>query len=159
MKHLTLLPLLLLAGGIYPSVDNSKPDVDELKAVRFLNVSFEEPSSDLKSVVAPLQGVISDEEDALKAASFFLEFAGVLARDKDVIPSTGVLREGFILAEKLMLQRTKMVGKYPGFGEIKDKVLEEAIGLENVPLDSEKRAKAVAVFKAMAWAVGGNNGG
>ena len=46
-----------------------------------------------------------------------------------------------------------------GFGEIKDKVLEEAIGLENVPLDSEKRAKAVAVFKAMAWAVGGNNGG
>ena len=159
MKHLTLLLLLLLGGCIYPSVDNAKPDVDELKAVRFLNVSFEEPSSALKRTVAPLQGVISDDEDALKAANFFLEFAGVLERDKDVIPSTGVIREGFILAEKLMLQRTKMIGKYPGFGAAKDKVLEETIGLENVELDDEKRAKAVAAFKAIAWAIGGNNGG
>ena len=159
MKHLTLLLLLLLSGCIYPSIDNTTPGVDELKAVRFLNVSFEEPSAALKSSVAPLRGIISDDEDALRAASFFLEFAGVVERDTGVIPSTGVLREGFILAEKLMLQRTKMVGKYPGFGSAKDKVLEETIGLENVPLDADKRAKVVAAFKAVAWAIGGNNGG
>ena len=52
-----------------------------------------------------------------------------------------------------------MVGKYPGFGSAKDKVLEETIGLENVPLDADKRAKVVAAFKAVAWAIGGNNGG
>ena len=87
-----------------------------------------------------------------------MEFADVIYRDRDVITTTEMIREGFIRAEKLMLQRTAMVGKYPGLGAAKDNVLKEAIGLENVTLDDDKRRKAVETFKAIAWAIGGNDG-
>jgi len=120
-------------------------------------VVIDVPSEELKALVSSLRGVIVDRKDAIKTSHFFLAFADVVARDKEVITSTAILREGFIRAEKLMLQETELVGKYPGFGLKKDAIIIEAIGLDNVELDAEKRAKAVAVLRAIAWMVGGDD--
>ena len=116
------------------------------------------PSVALQQKVAPLKGVISAPEDAVLAASFFEAFADVIERDDSIITTTGTLREGYIRAETLMLQKTDMVGRYPGFGAKKDAVLEEVLGLDNVALTPEKRQEAVDVFKAIAWVIGGSNG-
>ena len=157
MRYSFLLVLLLLSGCIYPPMDSLKPDPD-IKVVPNVTIDFELPPPELKDLVTPLRGIVTDKKDALKVANFFLEFADVIKRDEDVITTTAMIREGFIRAEKLMLQRTSMVGKYPGFGAAKDNVIKETIGLENVELDDDKRKKAVDAFKAIAWAVGGNDG-
>jgi len=151
--------MLLSSGCIYPVPGTVSSDPDPQPAVvPDTEVVLDEPSEELKELVLPIRGVITDKKDAIKTANFFLAFADVVSRDKDVITSTSTLREGFVRAEKLMLQGTEMVGKYPGFGLKKDAILAEAIGLDKVELDDEKRARAVAVLRAIAWAVGGDNG-
>jgi len=157
MRYSFLLVLLLLSGCIYPTVGNLGPNPN-IKVVPNIRIDFETPPPDLKLLVTPLRGIITDKKDALKAANFFLEFADVIHRDRDVITTTAMIREGFIRAEKLMLQRTEMVGKYPGFGAAKDNIIKETIGLESVELDADKRQKAVEAFKAIAWAIGGDDG-
>lgn len=148
--------MLLMSGCIYPvpSGISTGPD-PQPQVIPDSVVVFDVPSEELKALVLPLRGVIVDRKDAIKTSYFFLAFADVVARDKDVITSTAILREGFMRAEKLMLQETKLVGKYPGFGLKKDSIIAEAIGLDNVDLNVEKRAKAVAVLRAIAWVVGG----
>ena len=157
MRYSFLLVLLLLSGCIYPTMGSLKPDSD-IEVVPNIAIDFELPPPELKVLVTPLRGIVTDKKDALKVANFFLEFADVIERDRDVITTTAMIREGFIRAEKLMLQRTAMVGKYPGFGAAKDNVIKEYIGLEIVELDDDKRKKAVDAFKAIAWAIGGNDG-
>ena len=157
MRYPFLLVLLLLSGCIYPTIDSLNPN-PSIKVIPNVSIDFKPPPPELKTLVTPLRGIITDKKDALKAANFFLEFADVIDRDKDVITTTAMIREGFVRAEKLMLQRTAMVGKYPGLGAAKDNVLKETIGLESVTLDDEKRKKAVDSFKAIAWAIGGDDG-
>jgi len=111
------------------------------------------PAESLKTLVTPLRGIISDEKDAGIASQFFLDFADVVERDVEIVKSTQQLRAGYIRAETLLLQRTDMVGRYPGFGAAKDAVLKQVLGLENVSLTAEKRSKAVEAFKAIAWAI------
>jgi len=156
MKYICLAVLMLsVPGCIYPSPSklSSGPDPQPQVTPNPVDV----PTEELKALVLPLRGVIVGREDAIKTSHFFLAFSDVVARDKDVITSTAILREGFIRAEKLMLQETELVGKYPGFGLKKDAIIAEAIGLDNVELTAEKRAKAVAVLRAIAWVVGGND--
>ena len=106
--------------------------------------------NDIPVLVEPLRGIITDPADKELSAQFHEEFADVVARDKGIITSTEMIREGYVRAETLMLQRTELVGKYPGFGAAKDAVLEKVLGLENVALTDEKRADAVEVFRAIA---------
>jgi hypothetical protein len=112
-----------------------------------------EPTAELKEATKALRGLISDPVDAADTAQFYADFADVIDRDTDIIKTTGTIREGFMRAEKLMLQRTELVGKYPGFGAVKDAVLEEHLGLEDVQLSAEKRAAAVNIFRAIAWSI------
>jgi len=163
MRILTLLAVsvLTLSGCIYPTSsadEKEKPEpVPEVvpEVLPENPVDREAPPMELQLLVAPLAEIITDDKDAAKAAKFFRDFADVLSRDDSILKTTEDVREGYIRAETLMLQRTELVGKYPGFGAAKDKILAEAVGLERVPLSPEKRSKAVAVFNAMAWVLGG----
>ena len=150
-KMLALAFAVTFSGCIYPSVS---PDVVTEPTV-VPQVSEDTPSAELQVLVSPLRELGMSEKDAAKASKFFLDFADVLSRDDSVIKTTSDIREGYIRAETLMLQRTEMVGKYPGFGQVKDDILVEILGLDRLPLTPEKRSKAVEVFKAMAWALGG----
>ena len=113
------------------------------------------PSAELQTLVSPLRDLGMSAKDAAKMAKFFEDFADVLSRDDSILKTTEDIREGYIRAETLMLQKTELVGKYPGFGKAKDDILAETLGLNRVLLTPEKRSKAVDAFKAMAWALGG----
>jgi hypothetical protein len=150
-RVLAFLFVTLFSGCIYPHISPevvsppvTTPDVDE-----------DAPSEALQLLVAPLKGLGMETQDAAKAAKFFADFADVVERDESVIKTTADIREGYIRAETLMLQKTEMVGKYPGFGKAKDDVLAETLGLDRVSLTPEKRKEAVAAFRAMSWALGG----
>jgi len=143
-----LIILMLLSGCLIPDANGQEPE----PPVDPPGVS---PAEDLQELVSPLKGIITGSDHALLAARFYQDFADVVERDDDVIKTTGVLRDGFIRSEKLMLQKTDMVGKYPGFGAAKDKIMQDALGLDNVALTPEKRKRAVEVLRAIAWAIDG----
>ena len=150
-RMLAFLFVTLFSGCIYPPISPevvsppvTTPDVDE-----------DAPSKALQALVAPLKELGMAKKDAAKAAKFFTDFADVVERDESIIKTTSDIREGYIRAETLMLQKTEMVGKYPGFGKAKDAVLVETLGLDRVSLTPEKRKEAVAAFRAMSWALGG----
>jgi hypothetical protein len=153
MRRKELLALLigvLLLAGCRESPDDP---VSTTKAASGSNEYV--PSVELQTLVSSLRDLGMSAKDAAKMAKFFNDFADVLHRDDSVIKTTADIREGYIRAETLMLQKTAMVGRYPGFGKAKDDILAETIGLDNVPLTAEKRLKAVQAFEAMAWALGG----
>jgi hypothetical protein len=137
--------LVVTACFVLAGCDGSSTPVSHPRITTF--------SGDIQEVVAPLRGIITDSQDIALAAQFHDEFADVIERDKDVITSTGVIRTGYIRAETLMLQRTEMVGKYPGFGVVKDDVLKQVLGLASVQLTDAKRADAVEAFRAIAGAI------
>jgi len=140
-----------LSGCLYPPISPSLPDS---VTVPNRNADEDAPSDEMQVLVSPLRSLTMDQKDAAKAAKFFLDFADVIGRDDAVLKTTEDIREGYIRAETLMLQKTEMVGKYPGFGKVKDDILAKTLGLDRVLLTPEKRSKAVEVFKAMAWALG-----
>lgn len=151
MRKILIFALAVaLPGCIYPF---PSPDI-ATDPVVVPQVAENTPSAELQVLVSPLRELGMSEQDAAKTAKFFLDFADVLSRDDSVIKTTADIREGYIRAETLMLQRTDMVGKYPGFGKVKDDILVETLGLNRTPLTLEKRSKAVEAFKAMAWALG-----
>jgi|TARA_R110002051_G_scaffold221367_3_gene284995 hypothetical protein len=150
-KVLAFLLVTLFSGCIYPP---TSPEV-VAPPVTTPDISDEAPSEAMQVLVAPLKALGMDVKDAAKAASFFNAFADVVARDDSIIKTTADIREGYIRAETLMLQKTEMVGKYPGFGKAKDDVLTETLGLDRVSLTPEKRKETVDAFRAMAWALGG----
>ena len=152
----TTMPLLLLVVLSCPGClfqRDSEPEPPPSLHDGHYRMEIAEPTAELKAATEALRGIISDPVDAVDAAQFYVDFADVIERDDDVIKTTGTIREGFMRAEKLMLQRTELVGKYPGFGAAKDAVLEEHLGLEDVQLSAEKRAAAVNIFRAIAWSI------
>jgi len=148
---LLLLVMLVCPGCLFSNKPTPPPAVTSHEG--HYRTAVEEPTAELKEATKSLVGIISDPVDAVDAAQFYVDFADVIERDKDVIKTTGTIREGFVRAETLMLQRTELIGKYPGFGDAKDAVLEEHLGLEDVQLSEEKRAAAVAIFRAIAWSI------
>ena len=156
MLRTTTMPLLLLIvlscpGCLFPR--NAEPDPPPPSHDEHYRTEIVEPTAELKEATKALRGIISDPVDAADTAQFYVDFADVIDRDVDIIKTTGTIREGFMRAEKLMLQRTDLVGKYPGFGEAKDAVLAEHLGLEDVQLSEEKRTAAVNIFRAIAWSI------
>jgi hypothetical protein len=148
--------LLALLTGVLLLVGCREPSDDPVFTTEAVSGDNEYvPSVELQTLVSSLRDLGMSAKDAAKMAKFFNDFADVLRRDDSIIKTTADIREGYIRAETLMLQKTAMVGRYPGFGEAKDDILAETIGLDNVPLNAEKRLKAVQAFEAMAWALGG----
>ena len=153
-RTIVLLVISLTCSGcLFPSKPDPEPTPVKSPHEGHYRADVPVPSDTLKEATKSLLGIISDPVDAVDAAQCYVDFADVIERDKDVIKTTATIREGFIRAEKLMLQRTELIGKYPGFGAAKDKILEEQLGLEDVQLSDEKRQEAVDVFRAIAWSI------
>ena len=151
MKTQQLIAWLLIAAGVVaywrqsPSQPQPKP---------------ERPSAALVTAVQPVLAILKNHrEDGLRLSEFYAALAGVFTRDQGaLIKTTAQLRELHRRAGLLAFQRTAIVGKYPGLSDAIDKVLADQIGLDNVTLSSEQRAKAIDAFKAIAWACGGGDG-
>lgn len=136
MKKLAILSVLVLLGcpkgGDLPSPGPAPGYV---------------PSAEMQKIVESVKPIMDD-----RLVEFYKDFADVIERDSEIIKTTGHIREGNARAGQLMFQKTGMKGKVPGLAENVDTAIAEAIGKKNVPLDTEKRARAVEVFRALSWA-------
>jgi hypothetical protein len=107
-----------------------------------------------ESVIA-LKQVAStgDRAATAKLASLYSDFAEVLSRVEPGSLQSSQLRTWLIKSDTYLIRGTNMVGAVPGFGAAKDKVIEEALGMEDKPLDAPELAKAVAACKSIAQAL------
>lgn len=107
------------------------------------------PIEQFKSVVtAPTV----DKEKALRFGYLLFSMAELVSR-VDSIQST-VLRDWLVAADTYYFQGTDLVGSIPGAGAAKDKVLEEAVGLEAKLLTKPDLEKVVMALWTMSQICG-----
>lgn len=89
---------------------------------------------------------VSDE----RLAVYFADFADVIERDREVIETTGDIRECNSRAGRLAFQNTEL--SHPGLAEEVDAALAAVLGEHDVPLTEERRRDAVLILEALSWA-------
>lgn len=145
MKRIALLLLLSLCLTGCPVNPNPAPTPEPQPTPT--PVVVDGPSDEMKRIVAAVEPT-SDAD----LAEFYRDFADVIARDTDVIKTTGHIRECHIRSGKLRFQKTGKQDETVGLGDKVDAAIAEAIGKPNVTLTPELRSRAVEVMKALAWA-------
>ena len=133
MKKLLLLLCLLLSGcPVHP--DSVLPDTPD--------VEISEQQKELVTELEPYK----DE----RLSEFYAAFADIVQRDKDVILTTGNIREAHVRAGKLYFQGTRESN--PELAEKVDAAFASVLGLKNVALDDRKREDIIRLLEALAWA-------
>ena len=145
---LTLCLCLMLAGCPVNDKPAPTPEPEPVPTpVVPTPVVVDGPSDEMKQLVAAIEPISEPE-----LAELYNDFADVIARDTEVIKTTGHIRECHTRSGRLMFQETGIQERTPGLGEKVDAAIGAAIGMKNVPLTPELRARAVEVMKALAWA-------
>lgn len=135
----------LVGEPIFNAITNLKPNNPNVVVVN-------EPALELKTLVDPVVKIDINPEDADLLSCFYSEMADIISKDKEFLQNTEQFRSFNIAAGKLYFD-TKLKNKYDTLGESVDQIIIEAIGKENVSLDSTKREKLVNVLNALAWSV------
>ena len=121
------------------------------------------PSEELVALVQPIIAATLTPADSEAVSEFCTVFADVLADDATgrVIADTGNLHDRLQQSSKLMFQTTGISERHPSLAGQINSILAQAMGvvgddgIQIVPLDdADRRAKAIAAFKAIAWGVG-----
>lgn len=89
---------------------------------------------------------VSDE----RLVAYFADFADVIERDREVIETTGDIRECNSRAGRLAFQNTEL--SHPGLAEEVDAAIAAVLGEHDVPLTEERRRDAVLILEALSWA-------
>lgn len=134
----------LFGEPILNMVKNIKPTVVE--------VTVNEPSLEFKTLVEPVVKIEISSEDANLISCFYSEMADIVSKDTEFLKSTEQFRNFNVTAGKLYFD-TRLKNKYETLGESIDQIIIQAIGKENVALDSAKRDKLVKTLNALAWGV------
>lgn len=135
----------LVGEPIFNAITNLKPNNPNVVVVN-------EPALELKTLVDPVVKIDINPEDADLLSCFYSEMADIISKDKEFLQNTEQFRTFNITAGKLYFD-TKLKNKYDTLGESVDQIIIQAIGKENVSLDSTKREKLVNVLNALAWSV------
>lgn len=144
MRLLSAL-LLLAAVGCHP-VNIPVPDNDDTPApVVVPNVV------DASEVTRILK---SHPSEARLLERFYADLADLVQRDTEIVRSTADVRKAHETAGRLLGQATSLQANTQGLGKVVDGLIEEALGLEAVPLSDELRRKAVGVFTQISQACG-----
>lgn len=150
VKPIPLIIAIVGAVGLWWTSQNPTPAPD----------APEKPSTELMALVEPIASTDYTAEDAAALAAFCDEFADVLERDADagVISDTAELHDRLEQSSKLMFQNTGIAERHPSTAGRINTILAEALGIQTddgvevIDLDDAARAKAVAAFRALAWA-------
>lgn len=143
-------PWVLIIGGIvavawlFNQTPQPKPSPDSKPQVT-VSASLQELQQVAKS---------GDKIAVGKLADLYSDFAETLSRVEPGSLQSGQLRTWLIKSDTYLIRGTNMVGTVPGFGSAKDKVITEALGLDDRPLDAKDIAAAVAACRSIADALG-----
>lgn len=147
----------LIVGEVQPDPQpDPSPDPDPIPVV---DVKVPIPSLPYQNAVkniTPLIIGVHSSVDRVELAKFYMDFADVIERDaEEKISNTAMFREIHMRASQLMFQQTGMQGRYIGLNGAIDKALGDSLGLEVATLNGIKRAEAVKILQAIAWACKG----
>ena len=136
-------------------------EYDVVKFVKNLITDVEPDSPDVKpddngtGVMVPSIVEVVKKADAKKAkrlGSLYVAMADVLDR-ADPMPSSR-LRSWLIASDTYMIKGTDLVGSVPGFGDAKDKLFTELLGLEDRNLTKDELTKVSKLCKDIASSCG-----
>jgi len=150
---------------IFVAVQNNKADIAEHVLINGTpnplpnpnpdSIVVPEPHEYYKQKVIPITTLLNGpdaKKDSIELAKFYLDFANIIMRDKEIITHVRHIREANVSAGNLMFQQTGMQGKYPGLSEMLNNIVKEVLGLEDKELTNTTRQYAQDTFKAIAWA-------
>ncbi len=144
MKRTDLIAVVCLALVFWLQIQGMIPtDVEPAAA----------PSAELQALVAPVTAAL-DAKGGPTVAAFYRQFAESVGRDKSILTNTGQFREFHRRAAMLMFKDGPLAGKYPDVDTAISKAIADHIGLDNVPIDSDKRKQIVDVLNDISWAAG-----
>lgn len=148
--RLTLAIIVLLVGLFgEKAVQFVKDNVEIVDGVTY---TVSEPSLENRELVKPITEINIDPKDAELISSFYLELSDVINKDDSIIEYTEQFRNLNTFAGILHFDTT-MRGKYEGLGEKIDSAIANAIGKQNVVMDSDKKEDLSEILSAVAWSV------
>lgn len=128
--------------------------------------SIQEPTAEMKSIVAPVVKVVSTMSiaDRLWLKTIYENTAKVVEVDGEsgepVVSTTEGLRAVHVAVLKFVWRglAENRPNKYEGLAKAIDDAIEAAIGNDAVALTPDLRSRAVEVYEAIAWAGLGKDG-
>lgn len=153
----TTISLVICAGGLWLALGGKLPaSLPFGPAPVVVPVDpIATPSPELQAAMRPvIEALAGHRDDARQIGEWASAVRDVTKRDKEIIASTGQWREGYRRAGLLLFQGTGIYGAYPKVSEAVEAMLADQIGLPDVALDGDKRAKIDDCMAAFVWATG-----
>jgi hypothetical protein len=154
---LLILALALLGFGAFKATGGKLPLPTPGPAPA---PSVPEPAADLKAAVAQVSSLAKGyPTDAAAAAALYVAQARLIEADTGgLLESTDSLRQLNLRAGGLLFAAAGWKGRHPEMGTAIDAAFTQALGgTDNKTLDAALRQRAVAAWRAVAWALAGGN--
>ena len=150
---LVLIAVLLLGGmwgerAVTFIKDNVPAIIDNTD-----KTTIPDPDIAYQALTKPLREMEIDPEDASEIRDFFWQLSQIIRHEPELIKTTEQFREFNMVAGSLNFAGLEMKDKYPELGEAIDKIIMDAIGKEDVPLDDTKRETLYTILHAIAWSM------
>ena len=149
-----VLMAVLLLGGMWGEkavtfIKNNVPAIIDDTDKR----TIPDPDAAHQALIQPLREMGVDPEDAAEIRDFFWQLSQIIRHEPELIKTTEQFRKFNMIAGGLNFAGLEMKNKYPDLGEAIDKIIMDAIGKEDVPLDDTKRETLYKILHAIAWSM------
>ena len=149
-----VLMAVLLLGGMWGEkavtfIKNNVPAIIDDTDKR----TIPDPDAAHQALIQPLREMEVDPEDAAEIRDFFWQLSQIIRHEPELIKTTEQFRKFNMIAGGLNFAGLEMKNKYPDLGEAIDKIIMDAIGKEDVPLDDTKRETLYTILHAIAWSM------
>lgn len=111
------------------------------------------PTAELMRIVQPIKTLAIGNPKSTKLGGVYRKAAEGI-RGASQVTTTEQARQWLIDYDAQAIRDNGLVGAMPGFGAAFNQAMKESLGLDNVALDSVKRARLADTLDAVAWALG-----
>jgi hypothetical protein len=149
-----ILIAILLLGGMWGEravtfIKNNVPAI----LYNTDKTTIPDPDIAYQALTKPLREMEIDPKDASEIRDFFWQLSQIIRHEPELIKTTEQFRAFNVVAGGLNFAGLEMKDKYPDLGEAIDKIIMDAIGKEDVPLDGTKREALYTILHAIAWSM------
>jgi hypothetical protein len=143
-----IIALLLITYGVFGNsifdiLDTPTPEPAPIV------LKIDEPSETLKAKVVPIAATITDNDDRVEVALFFLELSERVQKwDLNLQQLNDV-----VVTAAVKFFQGRLHGKYDGFDQGLTKLIIDVTGSEVHILSEEEKLKLHEAFEALAWAL------
>jgi len=153
---LTIGLVVVALGLFWPKIKEgiNLPDDNFSSVVNVVFEKVDEPSGAMKENVAGIGDlVIGDDADVdkIRLAQFYAQLSHIVRKEPGLIKTTEDFRNYNSYSGQINFAGISLKGKYNGLGGAIDDAIADVIGLENIPLDADRRDDLSKVLAAISW--------